>query len=87
MNLATDSIIEEANIDPEYINLVESICKIKNPRDIPLSSSIREFSSVWEILSRQETECGNAVFLNFEGLIILMNKANPMEWLREHVAC
>ena len=43
MDLATAIIIGEANIDPEYINLVESIRNMKGPRDIPLSSSMKDF--------------------------------------------
>ena len=50
MGLATASNIEEANIDPDYFNLVETIGGTKKSKDFPLSSSIREFSSVWENL-------------------------------------
>ena len=78
MDLATASIIEEANTDQEYKNLVESIRNIKDPKDIPHSSSIKEFSSVWENLSIQETECGNAVLLNNKALIIPRNKRKEL---------
>ena len=50
MDLTTTKIIEEANIDNEYKELVQSIPNIKDPKDIQHSSSIKEFSPVWENL-------------------------------------
>ena len=70
MDLATSEIIGDENIDDEYKDHVQSIHNIKNPKDIPYSSSIKEFFPVLENLSILEKECGSSVLFNNKALII-----------------
>ena len=48
MDFATGRKIGEANKDQEDKKMINYICNIKDPKDIPDFRSIKEFSSIWE---------------------------------------
>ena len=78
LDLTTAELLTKANKDEEYKELLKSIKTIKDPRDIPSSGPIKEYSPVWENLSIQETECGDVILLNNKALIIPKSERKPL---------